>query len=485
MPSFSQKVAKNIAFQGLGRVLSLILGLMVVMMMTRYLGPTGFGYYTTITAFLHFFGIIASFGLYLVLLKMLGEFSENERTGQAEVGKIVSNFFTFRLVSTIFFFSLAPLVSIFFPYHSVVKIGIVLTSLAFIFSELNQILVAFYQKILRTDKVMIAEICGRLGLLVLVFLFIKLNFGFYSILVAVVLGSALNFLVLFLTSKKFVSIKLAFDFGLWQKIFFQAWPIAFSLIFNLVYFKMDTILLSLYWPVQEVGIYGATYRVLEILIMFPPMFIGLILPQMARAWAEKNLKRFEVIFQKSFDFLLMIALPLIFGTLVLANKIMVFVAGSEFIASGQVLRIIILATSVLFVAELFKQTIVVIEKQRQIIWFYLATAIISLVGYFIFIPRYSYFGAAWVTVLVEMLMFCFPLILIWRATRVYLNLKFFWKSLLASLVMFLVLLIFRSWNLFILIGLSIVVYFAILYLTRGISKALIKNLINSHSTPPV
>jgi O-antigen/teichoic acid export membrane protein len=478
MPSFTQKVAQNVVFQVIGRILSLIFGLVVLMLMTRYLGPAGFGYYTTITAFLQFFGIIASFGLYLVLLKMLGEFSEFNDDSRKEIEKIMNNFLSFRLVSAIIFFSLAPLASLFFPYPAVVKIGIALTSLAFIFSELNQIFVAFYQKILQTNWVMIAEIVGRIGLLILVFLFSKLNFGFYSILGAIILGSALNFLVLFLVSKKFIRVQFVFDLSFWRKIFSQSWPIAISLIFNLVYFKIDTILLSLYRPAQEVGIYGATYRVLETLIMFPPMFIGLILPQLSKFWLEKDLKRFEVVFQKSFDFLLMIALPLIFGVLVLADKIMVFIAGPEFIISGQVLRIIILATSVLFVAELFKQTIVVIERQRQMIWFYLITAIISLIGYFIFIPRYSYFGAAWVTVVVEVLMLCFPLILIWRVTKIRPNLKFFQKSLLASLVMFLILLILGSWNLFVLILLAIGVYFLCLYLLKGVSKEIIREIVS-------
>ncbi len=477
MSSFAQKVAKNIIFQGLGKILSLFLGLLVVMMMTRYLGPTGFGYYTTITAFLQLFGVIASFGLYLILLKILGEFDKESGGNRLETERVMDNFFTLRLVSAIFFFGLAPLIAFFFPYQGVVKFGIALTSLAFIFSELNQIFAAFYQKILRTDKVMIAEIGGRVGLLVIVFLFIKFNFGFYSILAAVILGSALNFLILFWASKKFIKIRLAFDFSFWRKIISQAWPVALCLIFNLVYFKMDTIILSLYQPARDVGIYGVTYRVLEILIMFPPLFIGLILPQMARAWGEKNLKRFEVLFQKSFDFLLMIAVPLIFATLVLADKIMVFVAGPEFIVSGRVLRIIILATSILFVAELFKQAIVAIEKQRQIILFYFFTAVISLIGYFLFIPKYSYFAAAWVTVIVEFLMFCFPLILILRTTKIILNFKFFWKSLLASLVMFFVLLLFSGWNLFLLIFLAVFVYFVILYLVKGVSKQIIKETI--------
>lgn len=480
--TLTQIVAKNTIIQIIGRFLSLILGVVVIGLMMRYLGPEEYGYYSISIAFLQVVGIIADFGLYLMTLQYLGELDGRPELGQEEkqnrINLIMQNIFTLRFFLAAFFYGLAFIISLFFPYPLIVKIGILILSFSLFFSTLNQILSAFYQKIFRASKIVIGEIVGRLCLLAAIILFIELNFGFYFILAAFILSSGVNFLVLWQGIKPWAVLKFKFDFSIWRKILSRTWPIGLAIIFNTIYFKVDTLILSFYHPAIEVGIYGACYRVLEILITFPPLFLGLIFAQITAAWVSQNLERLKILLQKSFDFLIIIALPLIFGTLVLGPQIMRLLGGPEFISSGQVLRVVIIACGVLFVAELFKQVVISLEKQKLIIWFYLITAILALIGYFIFIPQYSYWGAAWMTVAAETLMFIFLLLTVWRTTKFLPNLKLFWKSLAASLIMFFVLAIFSAWNLFILISLGILVYFFSLYLFKGISKKTIKEIIS-------
>ena len=156
---------------------------------------------------------------------------------------------------------------------------------------------------------------------------------------------------------------------------------------------------------------------------------------------------------------------------------MSLIGGKEFGLAGDILKIVIIACGVLFVAELFKHLAVGLGKQKQILPFYLLTTVLSLVCYFIIIPRYSYWGAAWITVFSECLMFVFAFYLFWRTTKILPNLKFFFKSLGASLIMFLILSFLVSWNLFLLILIGMVVYFVCLYILKGISKELIKEVI--------
>ena len=84
----------------------------------------------------------------------------------------------------------------------------------------------------------------------------------------------------------------------------------------------------------------------------------------------------------------MISLPIVFATLILGEKIMTLIGGQEFSLAGNILKVVIIACGILFVAELFKHMMVAIGKQRQILPFYLITALLSLIGYFIFIPKY-------------------------------------------------------------------------------------------------
>ena len=478
MLSLTQKIARNFILQIVGRILALVLGLFVIGLLMRYLGPRQYGYYSIAVAFLQIFGIIADFGLYLMTLRYLGEADvlrgeERER----RVRYIMGNIFTLRFFSALVFYGGAFIISLAFPYPQLVKLAVGVLSGSFFFCTLIQALAAFYQKILRTEKIVIGEVLGKLIMLGAIILFIKLNSGFYFVLSIYVLGNFANFLLLFLVAKKWVFLKFRFDFSLWKKILKDAWPIGLAICFNVIYFKSDTLILSFYHSPEDVGLYGACYRVLEVLITIPPLFIGLILPQLTRAWKAGEFFRFKQLFQKSFDFLVMLALPIIFGTIVLAPRIMVLIGGARFSISGDILKIVIIACGVLFIGELFKHTAVALGKQRQILPLYLVTAVLALVGYFIFIPRYSYWGAAWMTLGAECLMFGFAYFTVRRTTKISLSLKFFLRSLASSLVMIFPLLALNAWNLFSLIVVAIVIYFGTLYLLKGISGETIKEVL--------
>lgn len=473
--TLTRKIAHNTIIQIIGKAASTLLGLIAIGLMTRYLGQTGFGQYTTIIAFLQFFGVLADMGLYIILVKKISE-------PEADIDNIVSNIFTLRLISAIIFLGLAPLVVLFFPYPSIVKTGVALTTFSIFFITLNQVLIGIFQKNLRMDKVAIAEIVGRIALIGATLSAIALKLNLLAIMVAVVLGSFTNFLMTFIFSRKYVRIKLKFNFKIWKNIIKQTWPIALSIAFNLIYFKADTIILSIVKTQADVGIYGATYKILEVLTTFPAMFAGLMLPLLAAAYTQANLEKFKKILQKAFDLMIIMVLPLIVVVLFFAKPIMILIGGSEFEASGTVLKIIIFATASIFIGNLFGNTIVAINKQKTMMWFYLGIALFALTGYLIFIPRYSYFGAAGMTVASEIAIMLSSAWIVFRTTKVRLGFQIFLKSLLASLIMALGILILLKLNIILVIIIGIIIYFLILYLLKGFTKEIVKEITSSRQS---
>lgn len=470
--SLTRRVAHNTIIQFAGKVVSTILGVAAVAIITRYLGREGYGQYSTIVAYLQLFGIFTDFGLNLMTVQAIAEIGED----QAKTNKIVSNIFTIRLVSAIILFGLAPLIVVFFPYPLIVKIGIALTTLSFFCIVLLQIISSVFQKALRMDKLALAEVIGRVFLVAGTALAAYFQTGLLGVMGAIILGSVVNFLVAYLYSLKYVRIRLAFDFAYWREIMVRSWPIGLSVIFNLVYLKTDTLILSLFRTQEEVGIYGAPYRVLEIMIMFPIMFAGIILPILASSWAKNDIDKFRKIMQKAFDFLSIIAIPLVVGTWFLAKPIMVLVAGKEFAPSAPVLQILIIATGVIFIGNLFAHAVVALQKQRPMILAYLATAVIALTGYLIFIPRYSYFGAAWMTVAAESFIALIAFIMVCKTIGQIPSFAVFGKSLVASFFMGIAIYFLQDYNLFLVFIIASAVYFAVLFLLKGFTKEMIKEI---------
>ena len=471
----STKVAYNTIIQVASKFIATLLGLIAIAVITRYLGLAGFGQYTIIITFLSFFGILADLGLTLVTVQMISR-------PDVDQDKVISNLFSLRLISAIIFLGLAPLVVFLFPYDMAVKMGVAVTTLSFFFIALNQILVGVFQKNLRMDKVSIAEVAGRVILVIGVLIAVRLNYGLIGIMVATVISNAINFLFHYIFSIKFVKIKLSFDKEVWKDIIKKSWPLAITIAFNLVYLKTDTLILSLIKTQAEVGIYGAAYKVIDVFITIPFMFAGIVLPIITASWAEKNIDRFKAVMQKSFDALVILAVPLTIGTQFLAKPIMTLVAGEDFSSSGSVLRILILAASIIFFGSMFTHGVIAINKQKKIISVYIFTGITAVIGYLIFIPRYSYFGAAWVTIYSEIVVVAASIFLVWKYAKFLPNLSIFIKSLGASAVMamaiYYIQIPFQELNLFIILLLSTVIYFAALYLFKGISRYDLRNLIN-------
>lgn len=479
------KIAYNTLVQFGSKIITTGLSLVAIAAMTRYLGQTGFGQYTTIITFLSFFAILADFGLTLVTAQLIS------RPG-ADEEKILGNLLAWRLVSALLFLGLAPIAVLFFPYSAEVKTGVAIAAGSFIFIALNQVLVGFFQKRLRMDRVSLSEVISRAVLAAGVLAAVKFGWGLFGILWVTVVSAAVNFLFHFLFARSWTRLKLRFDFVLWRQILMTAWPLAVTIALNLVYLKTDILFLSLLprptkiGLIAEVGLYGAAYRVIDVLVTFPFMFAGIILPILTYRWARADYPGFKQVLQKSFDVMAILAVPLVVGTQLVAREVIIFVAGSDFAAAGAILRILIAAAGAIFLGVVFSHAVIALNKQRQIIKAYLFTAVTAVAGYLIFIPYFSYFGAAAVTVYSEVIIAIANAWLVWRVSGFRPRLNVFFKSFLAAAIMagFIYFWKLYGWpagsryNFLVAIGLGSGIYFLCLYLLGGLKREDILSLFN-------
>lgn len=461
--SLKRKLAYNTLMQLLAKLGTVIFGTLTIAIMTRYLGQEGFGEYSTIVAYLAFFGVLADFGLQITTVNLMSNPKYDPYT-------VFKNAFTLRALSAIILFCIAPLILLLFPYSDTIKQGAFILTLNYALLALHQLLIGFFQKELAMERIALAEIIGKIVLLAGVWLAYQADWGLMGMLWVIVISTALQVLISFLATRRFMQFSWAYDMHLWKKILHDSWPIAISIIFNLVYFKADTLVLSLTRSQSEVGIYSAPYRILEILTAYPYLFIGLLFPLISTAWATKDTERFRRYFQHAFDFLVIAAIPLIIGTLPLAEKVMTLLAGKDFAISGIVLQYLIFATAIIFVNVIFSYTIVIIGKQKKLIWGYIATAVVALTGYLIFIPLYSYMAAAIITIIAELMIFAINYIVAtrgigWRPSYIIVL-----QSLLASGVMFVGIMLTLHLPVLVTIVLAMIVYTIALYLVGGIRK---------------
>ena len=468
----SRKIAYNTIISAGARIIGLVLSLVIVSFITRYLGQDGFGNYIIILAFLYFFVVLADLGLYSICVREISRPKADER-------KIVSNAFTLRIFVGLFIFLLAPLIAYFFPYPIQVKLGILIGALGFWLMSNQQVLMGVFQKYLRMDKVALAEFLGRVVQLGLVVFFVWQKFDFLFIVGALVVGALVNFLLVFLFSRKYIPISLQFDFVFWRSLLKESWPLGLAAIFVMIYFKLDTIMLSLMKDAADVGIYGLSYKILESLLFFPAMFVGLIMPLMSK-YALSDKAKFKKITQKTLDVLLIFIVPMLIGTFFLSDEIISLIGGQGFEASAGVLSILIIATGIIFLGVLFSNMIISLKEQKCLIYIYGAGAIINLIANFIFIPKYSYYGAAGTTVLTELIVTILMLVVLYKILKKFFSFLLLRKYVLSGLAMAFLLYFLAGWSLLILIPLAVVVYFGVLYIIGGFSAKDVLVLVQKH-----
>ena len=473
----SAKIAYNTAIQVAGKVLATFLSLAALMLMTRYLGPASFGEYTTAFTFISIFAICADFGLTLVTSRLLSAPGADEK-------KIITNLFGLRIFLAILFVGLAPALIFAFPYSWNVKIAVLIGAAAFVFPLLNQIFVGFFQKKLNLIYVALAEIANRLVFLGAVILSIQKNLGLTGVMGGLVAAALVSFLIHLYFAGQKTSVRPAWDFVFWKQILKTSWPLAVTIIFNLIYLKADTLILSLFKSEQAVGLYGAAYRIIDVLSSLPFIFAGLVLPVLSAAWLSGDQNKYRQVLQKALNLTIIAIFPIIIGGQFLAGGIISVMAGKDFANAGSILQILVVAAALVFVSCLFTHAIIAIDQQKKIIGAYAFTSLSSLALYLWLIPRYSYYGAAVATVYSELAIAVAAIYYVRRYSSFRADLQILPKVLLASTVMGLFLFLIPSpfrnsnWGTILLIIVAGLVYLLALYLFRGIKKDDLKTILN-------
>jgi O-antigen/teichoic acid export membrane protein len=507
--SIARKILENTFIQIIGKVVTAGLSIIVLKIISSYLGAAGYGDYTTVYQFLAFFGIAADFGIYTITVK---EMSRNE----SEIPMILGNVLGLRTVLAIFAMAVAAIAAFLIPSYSgtVIPIGVLIATLATIFTLLSGTVSSVLQVHLKMQYATIGLIVGKIVSVIYMAIVAYILFtgdlvnGFYHLLWAGVLG---NFVMFAMTSyyvRRYTKITYRFDFGFWKKIFLTSLPYGVALVLNTLYFRIDVILLTILLPhtitlangsVQcqalmcgdtEVGLLGVAMRFLEALVIIPVYFMSSVLPIMTR-FIEEQSQRINELMQYSFDFLTATGLPILVGSFVMSVPIIQFISDPEFL-SGNVykygadyaIKILMFAMMFSFINSLFGFTLVVLNKQVKLMLINAGCVVLNLIGNFAVIPYWGFRGSAIVSVFSEFFILMLTAVVVKKALNLKLSFVTFFKILLSSLIMGGIVLLginfmqdsWYIWKIAILIPLGGVVYIAMILATRAVTPEMWKLL---------
>lgn len=459
----ARKIVHNVIFNAISKVLSTVLALVGIGFIMRYLGVDGYGEYAVTLTFFSFFGAIGDLGLYTVTAR------EISRKGADEI-KILGNIFTLRLLFSGVVLLCVPAAVFFLPYSEHLKIALYIAGVSFFFSSSYMVLNGLFQKHLIMYQVALVELIGKILQLAVIVCSVWYDLGFLAITSSLLVFMVFNFVcVLWLALKK-TRIRLAFDFRYWRSFLIESLPMGLAGIVTFLYFKFDTIILSVLQNSEAVGIYNGAYKVIENLVFFPAMIVGLMLPIFSR-YIFSAPHMFQQYADKTFKVFVVFVIPVCVGTLFFADDIMQLLGGGSFSSSSNALRILVVALVCMFFGQLFNAVLLAGNLQKKLVMMLSFCAIVNVFANFLFIPIFSYTAAAVISVCTELLVVVMALFIMKKYIHYTPSLPEWLKISVAMVCMSVAFFAFEKYTNFILAGtFGILVYGIVLAVTNAVKK---------------
>jgi len=424
----SQKVAFNTIVQILAKMITVGFGLALMILLTSHLGREGYGDYMYILTLVVIFGSFSDWGTAVIGVREAAK-------SQKKQDEILINVFFIRLflacLGSLLMIAAGYLLPLKTGNPLVIRQGIFIGSLILMLFAVKASFGLVFQTKLQMHKLAIADIVASGLVLLLSWFFLKWQFALTSLIMAVLLANTVAIIVAGFLALRTIHFKWHLDKVFLKKFLLESLPMGAILLMFTVDNKIDTVMLGSLKGSGAVGIYAVSYRVYDVLIL-GAAYLSSLLPVISRYTHQQGQIRLRVIYQKSFDVLLLMGLLALVLSFVFSPFIVRFLTQqrfAEFADSISVLKILSLAIFFSYFNHLTGYTIVGLGKQRSYFSVALLALLFNVAANFIIIPRLSYYGAALITVLTEGLILIITTVFIARFLKITPSLFEFPKTL--------------------------------------------------------
>ncbi|HYA32764.1 MAG TPA: flippase [Candidatus Bathyarchaeia archaeon] len=454
-----RRIFKNTAALASADIFTRLMRFALAIVIARTLGAAGYGIYAFAFSFAEVYGVVSDFGMSNLIIR---DTSRDKKYLSRYLGNILLVETVLSLIAFGFLFVLVGAMNL--PPEKAIIVYIAVIS--YILTNLAQILRATFKAHEKMEYDALLNVAQQSITVILGVLALYFGYGLIALALAFVIGSLVNLVAsLVLVSTKFTKPKFALSRRFLNYLGKEVPSFGLIVFFTLIYYDISTVLLSFISGDAATGWFNAAYAMSLALTFLPAAFMGALFPVISTLHVSSR-DLTKTAYNESFRYMVILGLPLAFGTTVLADKIIDIIYGAQFHNSAVVLQIVIWSITILFLNFVLTTTLTSINLQRVVMYATGLSVAVNIVLNLLFIPPFSYVGASAVMVATELTTFsiCF-----YFASK---NLcliglpRLLVKPLVGSFIMAVVVYYLRPINLFIIIGVAVWVYFATLIALR-------------------
>ncbi len=455
-----KNIVKNMYWLAIGNIINYLFLFILFIFMARYLGDVGFGKYSFAATFTGLFAILSDLGLGDLLIR------EASRS-KSDLNKYFSNVLLIKGILSLITYLLIIITINLMNSSFDTKLAVYILGFYALF---DSFVLHFFCSIFRAFEKMEHEalvlfiknfIITSLSLVVVYF-----DLGFFTLVSMFLIGNIISFFCCILLISKYITkFKFEIDFEFCKQFLEKAIPFSIASIFCPIYFSIDKIMLSLMKGDAVVGWYSSAATLVYSLIIIPGALNGSIFPIMSRCYINDK-DSIKILYQKSFKYLFIFALPIAVGTTILADKIILLFLGTDFTNSVIILQILVWVLIFIFLNPLISNVLGATDNMMLASKATVVLALSNIILNLLLIPQLGAVGAAIATIITEGSLFFY----LFYCTKKYLNYdvnkNVILKSAISCFFMAIFLVYVDDFGLYMSIFLAMIIYFIGLLLTK-------------------
>lgn len=393
-------ILKQTSWLILAQVLTKLIGFFYTIFLARNLGVDDFGLFSVGLAYFSIVSVIGDFGFNRYLIREISK-------GDGKKWEIICNLLMLRLTIVCLFFGMFAVFLYLFDQDKMRVSVILLSSLAVLPQTVAITFDGVFIALRRLQFSALAAVVSSLSTVLLGLLLIGRGFAVYGAVNALILGQAI-FAIFFLLLISFhVGIKLSeVKLSVIKKALKGSAPYGLLGVLGLLYFRIDTVILSYLRGNFETGIYGVSYRFLEAVTFIPTAFSAALFPVFSKLHHTKSVHEMKNLYVKSVKIMGFVGflVTLIF-LLFISAVIKLFMP--NFLQAVDVIKILALSIPLMFMTAPGVQVLFSTDKYlKTVLLLSILTLGFNVILNFIYIPIFGVWAAAWITVLSDLLSLC-------------------------------------------------------------------------------
>jgi O-antigen/teichoic acid export membrane protein len=329
MNESSKVIVKNTSFLIVSQIITWVFGLLVAIILPRYIGPSGAGQFAIAGAIWMILGTLISFGSDTYLIKEIARAPE-------KAGSLTGTVLVLRTITFLIGCGGLAIYLYFMHYPLETLLIIMIISLSQPFMQILSVSTAVLRGIERMEYISLTDIISKAFNVVLVFLAVTLNLGIYVIAALPIAVAICSLFIQGRGMRKYIKLQFNIDRARFRSVLQSSLPFVVSGFVLTAYFQMDTLIMATLVDTHVMGWYSVAINIFGTFLFLPSILSSVLFPTFARTYGNTSGSGNRLL-SKSIDLMFLFGVPIGMGITSISTIVMQLLYGSAFAPGSTIL----------------------------------------------------------------------------------------------------------------------------------------------------